>query len=626
MDRAFVEQLPVPWDMEGPMTRELLVDGSVNGKARFHCVDPWHVLHLGVGKSWVASGIMMLERLITESSMDKRIEVIAREYQAYCKLHKLDPVVRKIDLSTFGGGGSNEANGSWSKAAVTSNFMLFLQDYCERRSAEIERDERLRAYGTERINFFMRGIYKNEVFMDSSTAAELSKALYEFVRAYLFEASAAAQEGKYELGDEYVELKGDLLHDVLGGYVTPEMEKLLAEVKAMRLLDGLVNRKTGEVEFIEDDPKQIEMIKTVASVSQEHDQLKLSAEEEVSRLEQQQQRCERKLKKAKEEMELARKGQGSSFFSYDPKRIQKLEQHVRKTTRELQDARQHLLSFDDEVARAQRRQAALDSLSSNAEGAKSAAQSTAPVVRKPVTTQYSEFAGDLLDTVYEVGDEYVELKGDLLRDMLGGSLAGARTYLESRGDPNVYDSSTGWTPLLMAVSSGHTQLVDLLLQCKADPAKGAKSTGETAVHLAVYRTSGEVLQQLLNFRRQCVQDVRQDGSTALMLALERSPPKVKIEYVRSLLEKNADPNVKRKDGWSALGLAIRANMRPATKMMIAVEGKVLSTVPGSQLTLWELAEQHKDLQKLIKSKLSSKNLAEIEKRWPGTLLRMQIAD
>ncbi|CAK9037156.1 Ankyrin repeat family A protein 2 (RFXANK-like protein 2), partial [Durusdinium trenchii] len=202
----------------------------------------------------------------------------------------------------------------------------------------------------------------------------------------------------------------------------------------------------------------------------------------------------------------------------------------------------------------------------------------------------------------------------------------ARTYLESRGDPNVYDSSTGWTPLLMAVSSGHTQLVDLLLQCKADPAKGAKSTGETAVHLAVYRTSGEVLQQLLNFRRQCVQDVRQDGSTALMLALERSPPKVKIEYVRSLLEKNADPNVKRKDGWSALGLAIRANMRPATKMMIAVEGKVLSTVPGSQLTLWELAEQHKDLQKLIKSKLSSKNLAEIEKRWPGTLLRMQIAD
>ena len=128
------------------MTRELLVDGSVNGKARFHCVDPWHVLHLGVGKSWVASGIMMLERLITESSMDKRIEVIAREYQACCKLHKLDPVVRKIDLSTFGGGGSNEANGSWSKAAVTSNFMLFLQDYCERRSAEIERDERLRVF------------------------------------------------------------------------------------------------------------------------------------------------------------------------------------------------------------------------------------------------------------------------------------------------------------------------------------------------------------------------------------------------------------------------------------------------------------------------------------------------
>ena len=40
MDRVFVEDLPVPWSRECPMIRELLVDSSLNGKARFHCIDP----------------------------------------------------------------------------------------------------------------------------------------------------------------------------------------------------------------------------------------------------------------------------------------------------------------------------------------------------------------------------------------------------------------------------------------------------------------------------------------------------------------------------------------------------------------------------------------------------------
>ena len=145
MDRAFVEELPVPWSRECPMTRELLVDSSLNGKARFHCIDPWHTLNLGIGKSWVASGVILLQVLVPESSADKRIDFIGREYKAFCRRQKLDPVIRKIDISTFGGGGSNEATGAWSKAAVTSNWSLFLEEYCGSRP-EIQRDERLRIF------------------------------------------------------------------------------------------------------------------------------------------------------------------------------------------------------------------------------------------------------------------------------------------------------------------------------------------------------------------------------------------------------------------------------------------------------------------------------------------------
>ncbi|CAK9002251.1 unnamed protein product [Durusdinium trenchii] len=197
MDQAFTVELPVPWDRESPMTRELLVDNSCNGKNRFHCIDPWHALHLGIGKAWVASGIMMLQHLVPETQVDKRMRAIGAEYRSFCRRQKLDPVIRRIDIHSFGGGGANEANGTWNKAAVTSNFMMFLQEFCEQRAAMVEGDERLRifAFGTKRINTFMRGIYSGEVFLPRATAAELSKALYEFIKAYLYEAHASAHLG-----------------------------------------------------------------------------------------------------------------------------------------------------------------------------------------------------------------------------------------------------------------------------------------------------------------------------------------------------------------------------------------------------------------------------------------------
>ena len=134
-----------PWERESPMTRLLLVDGAVNGKARFHQVDCWHSIHLGVGKSWVACGVMTLQQLVLhESNVDSRIEVIAREYKEFCRRSRIDPIIRNIDVRTFGGTTSPE--GTWNKAAITSNFMLFLEDFCERRSDLIEEHERLRIF------------------------------------------------------------------------------------------------------------------------------------------------------------------------------------------------------------------------------------------------------------------------------------------------------------------------------------------------------------------------------------------------------------------------------------------------------------------------------------------------
>jgi hypothetical protein len=51
------------------------------------------------------------------------------------------------------------------------------------------------AFGTKQVNFFFRGIYQNDALMKSEKGKELSDALYNFISAYLWEASAAYRDG-----------------------------------------------------------------------------------------------------------------------------------------------------------------------------------------------------------------------------------------------------------------------------------------------------------------------------------------------------------------------------------------------------------------------------------------------
>ena len=233
MELSHKQEMEPPWDRESPLTRLLLHDGGPNGKNRFHCLDIWHCVALGIGKSWIASGAMMLSKLIPESSNDKRFFVMNQRYKAFCREHKLDAYLRKVDIHTFGGPGTKERNGSWNKAAVTSNFMLFFEAFCEAETEKIRGNEALRifvsglnlctmvfisgvqitctflethatlcvftwcpeAFGTRQMNIFFRGMYKKDGLMSSAEGKELGTALLNFVQAYFWEASDSYRRG-----------------------------------------------------------------------------------------------------------------------------------------------------------------------------------------------------------------------------------------------------------------------------------------------------------------------------------------------------------------------------------------------------------------------------------------------
>ena len=136
-------ELPPAWEMESPMTKRLLLDGSINQRARFWRLDTWHCLHLGIGKCWIASAMTMLQVLVPERHMDKRYAVLSSLYRDFCKKNKIPPIIKKFDKFSFGFA-SSEPNGTWNKAAVTSNLMLFLEDFCEQNAEKVMAHERFR--------------------------------------------------------------------------------------------------------------------------------------------------------------------------------------------------------------------------------------------------------------------------------------------------------------------------------------------------------------------------------------------------------------------------------------------------------------------------------------------------
>ena len=134
-----------PWFRESVLTRKLLHDGAINGKSRFHKYDLWHSFHLGAGKHWIGSAMMILQSKIPGREVGERFSTISAAYKQFCRREKMTCIVSKLDQHLFGST-LEEPQGTWSKAALTSNLCLFLEDYLSHHPELIGDDERLRLW------------------------------------------------------------------------------------------------------------------------------------------------------------------------------------------------------------------------------------------------------------------------------------------------------------------------------------------------------------------------------------------------------------------------------------------------------------------------------------------------
>lgn len=124
----------------------------------------------------------------------------------------------------------------------------------------------------------------------------------------------------------------------------------------------------------------------------------------------------------------------------------------------------------------------------------------------------------------------------LLKASLKGDIEKVRSILQDESVDLNARANNQATPLLLASSAGHAEIVKLLLDKGAD-VNAVENKGNTSLHYAIGQEHGGIVKILLSNDAD-VNIVNNEGSTALYEAVVS----VQIEIVKQLLDKGADMN------------------------------------------------------------------------------------
>jgi ankyrin repeat protein len=125
----------------------------------------------------------------------------------------------------------------------------------------------------------------------------------------------------------------------------------------------------------------------------------------------------------------------------------------------------------------------------------------------------------------------------LMAAVIAGDLDLASQAIEARASLNRYDWHLGFSPLGMAISRGHVDIVRFLLDAGANPRTGSLTT--TALGLAAEQGEAEIIQMLLPRGIDVNEPVGQAGWTALLSAIKHGHRSV----VQLLVTAGANVNI-----------------------------------------------------------------------------------
>jgi len=139
---------------------------------------------------------------------------------------------------------------------------------------------------------------------------------------------------------------------------------------------------------------------------------------------------------------------------------------------------------------------------------------------------------------------------------------------DSRVNPNMRDRK-GWTPILRAAKSNQLEVLAFLLHVQAD-IKSETRQGNSALHKAAKCGLEEAAHMLIEAGA-AVNQPNEGGATPLMMSVLRKGGE---DVVKLLLNSEADVNVQKDVGYSALMLAARYNHVHEARILIRAGAEI----------------------------------------------------
>ena len=183
----------VPW-LSTPSVIQHLVHSRADPSTFFQ-TDIWHVVHLGFGRSWIASVVHLLLHVINQPNLDAKWSFLTEDYRTWCRRNKKQMHISAITPYLMSYGDKTGTMGQFHKGALTTNLMLWLAEIigklpCDTRRLLPECQE-----ATCCMNNLFECLIRADAFLSKEECIYVSAKGLRFLQVYSKMARAQFQEG-----------------------------------------------------------------------------------------------------------------------------------------------------------------------------------------------------------------------------------------------------------------------------------------------------------------------------------------------------------------------------------------------------------------------------------------------
>ena len=173
----------LPWLQEPPLTKWLVHDSQ--NPADMYRLDLWHCFHLGMGRTFLANAIVLSLDSCSTATVDGKFEELTQNYLRFCKIFKHQAHIRKISQDFVSYYDSAGINGYWSKGALTTVLMLWLEHYLG--ALDLPENSLLvkTLAACRHANKFFEALYHCDAFLNEEQCAYISDQGRGFLLMYV---------------------------------------------------------------------------------------------------------------------------------------------------------------------------------------------------------------------------------------------------------------------------------------------------------------------------------------------------------------------------------------------------------------------------------------------------------